>query len=86
MSHDTKTYKSPQVLLFFGTHSYGKILYLDINIFHKREEYFRGKLNLRRMQCKVGQFFHILLKKSFLYGKLNFPQKTIKTDLFKYKP
>ena len=44
MSHDTKTYKSPQVLLFFGTHSYGKILYLDINIFHKREEYFRGKL------------------------------------------
>ena len=72
MSHDTKTYKSPQVLLFFGTHSYGKILYLDINIFHKREEYFRGKLNLLRMQCKVRQYFHILLKKKFLVGKTKF--------------
>ena len=72
MSHDTKTYKSPQVWLFLGTHSYGKILYLDINIFHKREEYFRGKLNLLRMPCKVGQYFYILLTKKFLVGKIKF--------------
>ena len=72
MSHDTKTYKSPQVLLFFGTHSYGKILYLDINIFHKREEYFRRKLNLLRMQCKVRQFFLYFVEKKFLVGKTKF--------------
>ena len=57
MSHDTKTYKSPQVLLFFGTHSYGKILYLDINIFHKREEYFRGKLNLLGCHVRSDNIF-----------------------------